>query len=354
MHSRTTNTEGQLIGSRNSAKFASLGLASMLVLAACGASSAGRASGAPGASQKPAGPPPAPVSTTQAQVGPITAGISFTGDVTAQQQVNLAPKVAGLVTKLLVDVGAHVKAGQQLAELDHVTQDAAVAQAQAQLEVAQAKLADNPQEVAKAQASLAQQQANLANIQKGRPEAVQQAQSKVDADKQQIANDQAALQTAQAKLNLQLSPQQQDAFRQSVATAKNTLYSNQIARDVACAGIGNGPAPATGKGGSCQAAQASVNSAQTALDQANDALAINVDPNTVGQLQNSVAAAQATLDKDTATMNADTQALAQVQVPGSESQIAAQQALVNNASANASEVSRDQSAQANVDVAQSN
>src|SRR5262249_40453619 len=140
------------------------GLVCLLALSACGASAQTPASGAPGAQQKPGGPPPAPVSTSRVQQGPITAGISFTGDVTAMQQVNLAPKVSGLVTKLVVDIGTHVKAGQQVAELDHLTQDAALAQANAQLQVAQANLAKlqaqgRPESVAAAQALVAQQAA---------------------------------------------------------------------------------------------------------------------------------------------------------------------------------------------------
>src|SRR5581483_4891416 len=102
-------------------------IAALMVLSACGASAQAPASGAAGAQAKPGGPPPAPVSTARVQQGPITAGISFTGDVTAMQQVNLAPKVSGLVTKLLADVGTHVRSGQAVAELDHLTQDAALA-----------------------------------------------------------------------------------------------------------------------------------------------------------------------------------------------------------------------------------
>jgi multidrug efflux pump subunit AcrA (membrane-fusion protein) len=116
---------------RSFAALSALGMASLLLLSACGASasSSAPASGAGGAQAKPGGPPAAPVSTAKAANGPITAGITFTGDVTASQQVNLAPKVAGLVTKLAADVGDHVTAGQQVAELDHLTQDAALAQA---------------------------------------------------------------------------------------------------------------------------------------------------------------------------------------------------------------------------------
>jgi len=338
----------------------------LLLLSACGVPGQSGASGAPGAQQKPAGPPPAPVTTTTAQNGPITAGISYTGDVTASQQVNLAPKVSGLVVKLMADVGTHVTAGQELAELDHLTQDAALEQAQAQLEVAQANMAKlqaqgRPEAVAQAQAKVAADQAKLQSLQaQGRPEAVGQAQSKVDADTQQIANDQAALQIAQQKLTVLTSPAQQDTFTQAVASAKNNLYSDQVARDAACNGIGNAPAPATGKGSTCSAAQAAVNAGQTALDQANDALAVNVDPNTIGQARNAVAQAQATLDKDSATRAADQQALALTKTPNTQYDIGGQQAVVNQdtSAAQLAAVPNGpndlQAGQANVDSAQAN
>jgi HlyD family secretion protein len=355
-----------LIRYRGIASLAPAGLASLLLLSACGASSQAPASGAPGAQAKPAGPPPAPVATAKVDRGPIKAGLTFTGDVTASKQINLAPKVAGLVVKLMADVGSEVKTGQPLAELDHVTQDAAAAQAQAQVEVAKAALGKvqaqgRPEEVAKAQAVLAQQQARLDALQnQGRPEAVGQAQAKLEQDTHQLDNDRAALESAKAKLAVVKSPQQIDSFRQAAATAQNTLYSNQIARDVSCAGIGNGPAPATGKGGSCQAAQAAVNSAQTALDQANDNLAINVDPNTTNQVVNAVKQAQATLDKDTALVQADQQALALAKNPNTTQDIGAQQAVVNQANQSLREAARPfvdtdiQSAQASVDAAQAN
>jgi len=355
-----------LIRRRRSSLLAAASFVSLLLLAACGAPSGGAASGAPGAQAKPGGPPPAPVSTTKIVQGPITAGISFTGDVTASQQVNLAPKVAGLVVKLMADVGTHVKAGQQVAELDHLTQDAAVAQSQAQLDVAQANLAKvqaqgRSEAVAVAQAALAQQQARLDLLQKqGRPESVAQAQAKLEQDSHQVENDRAALQIAQDKLAIVQSPPQIDAFKQAVATAQNILYSNQIARDVSCAGIGNSPAPATGKGGSCQAAQAAVNSAQTALDQANDNMAINLDPNTVGQAQNAVIQAQATLEKDKALVQGDTAALALARNPNTPQDIAAQQAVVNGAGQQVRIAAQPnlptdiQASQANVDAAQAN
>ena len=363
--SRYSFLEVRLIRRRRLTALASASLVTTLLLAACGAPSGGAASGAPGAQAKPGGPPPAPVSTTKITQGPISAGISFTGDVTASQQVNLAPKVAGLVVKLMADVGTHVTAGQQVAELDHVTQDAAVAQAQAQLEIAQANLAKvqaqgRPESVAAAQATLAQQQAKLDLLQKqGRPESVAEAQAKLSQDGHQVENDKAVLASAQAKLAVFQSAPQVDAFKEAVLVAQNTLYSSQISRDASCAGIGSGGG-ATSKGTTCASAQAAVNAAQTALDQANDNLAINVDPNTLAQNQNAVTGAQATIAKDTALVQADAAAVALAKSPNTPQDIAGQQAVVNQAAqlvkiaAQPNLPTDIQAAQANVDAARSN
>lgn len=341
-------------------------LSTLVLLVACGAPSGGAASGAPGAQAKPGGPPPAPVNTAQITQGPITAGISFTGDVTASQQVNLVPKVAGLVVKLMADVGTHVKAGQQVAELDHLTQDAAVAQAQAQLEVAQANLAKvqaqgRPESVAAAQATLAQQQAKLELLQKqGRPESIAQAQGKLDQDSHQVESDKAALVTAQNKLNILQSPQQIDAFKEAVVVAQNNLYSSQISRDASCAGVGSGGGGATSKGTTCQSAQAAVNAAQTALDQANDNMAINLDPNTLAQAKNAVTQAQATLAKDQSLVGSDTAALGLAKTPNTPQDIAQQQAVVNAATQQVKIAAQPnlptdiQASQATVDAAQAN
>jgi HlyD family secretion protein len=352
----------------------------VLLLSACGVGAAGgQASGGAAAKPGAGGPPPAPVGTAKATQGPIVAGLTFSGDVTASQQVNLLPKTAGIVVKLMADVGNTVKTGQVVAQLDHATQDAAVAQAQAQLEVAQNTLAKDqaqgrPEDVAKAQAALTQQQAKLTQMQaQGRPESVAQAQANLDsanaklsalqngADQQTIAADKAAEGTAQAKLNLLQSPAQLDAYKQAQAVAQNKLTSDQITRDAAC----------RNKGASCDAANATVNADISALNAANDTLALNTDPQTLQQAQNALAQAQAQLAKDEtnapsnlaqaqAAVAAAQQALALAKTPNQAGDIAQQQALVSSASASLSEAKTPflpgdiQTAQAQVDAAQAN
>ena len=85
-----------------------------LVLAACG-----QANPAPVArpSDQPAGAvatAPASVQVAAVQRGALSSTLSYSGNVQARQQVSLVPKVAGRVTKLAVDVGSAVKAGDTL------------------------------------------------------------------------------------------------------------------------------------------------------------------------------------------------------------------------------------------------
>ncbi|HET7064426.1 MAG TPA: biotin/lipoyl-binding protein, partial [Rudaea sp.] len=62
----------------------------------------------------------------------------YSGDVHARYESQLGFRVAGKIRARLVDVGAHVQAGQSLAELDPLDLNLQVASAQATLSSAQA------------------------------------------------------------------------------------------------------------------------------------------------------------------------------------------------------------------------
>lgn len=88
------------------------------------------------------GPRAAPV-----EVGPIEHGLiqdrrTFSGTLTPRAQFIVAPKVSGRVVSLKVDIGDAVAPGAVVAELDDDEFEQAVAQAQAELEVARAQLAE--------------------------------------------------------------------------------------------------------------------------------------------------------------------------------------------------------------------
>ncbi len=83
-----------------------------------------------------------------------TAILQATGYVTARVQATVSAQVTGKLTKLLIEEGEHVKAGQILALVDDTTQKAAVAQANAQLQTARASLVQFEAQLAQARRDL--------------------------------------------------------------------------------------------------------------------------------------------------------------------------------------------------------
>jgi RND family efflux transporter MFP subunit len=93
---------------------------------------------------------PVPVEVAQIQRGPIALQRTFSGELEALAQFVVAPKVSGRVKHVIVNIADTVKRGQVVAELDNEEYVQAVAQAQADLSVARAKLSEarSAQEIA--------------------------------------------------------------------------------------------------------------------------------------------------------------------------------------------------------------
>ncbi len=81
---------------------------------------------------------PVPVEVAQIQRGPIALQRTFSGELEALAEFVVAPKVSGRVERVIVNIADTVKRGQVVAELDNDEYIQAVAQAQADLEVARA------------------------------------------------------------------------------------------------------------------------------------------------------------------------------------------------------------------------
>ncbi|MCP4630044.1 MAG: efflux RND transporter periplasmic adaptor subunit [bacterium] len=82
---------------------------------------------------------PVPVEVARIQRGPIALQRTFSGELEALAEFFAAPKVGGRVERVIVNIADTVKRGQVVAELDNDEYVQAVAQAQADLEVARAK-----------------------------------------------------------------------------------------------------------------------------------------------------------------------------------------------------------------------
>ncbi len=81
-----------------------------------------------------------PSKLAKVERGDLAKSVVATGKVTPITKVEVKCKASGIVKKLYVDYGDHVKKGQLLAQLDKIEIEAQVAQSQAALEAAQANL----------------------------------------------------------------------------------------------------------------------------------------------------------------------------------------------------------------------
>lgn len=81
---------------------------------------------------------PVTVSTAPAQSREVPADFEETGTFTADEASNIAPPVAGRVISTPVDVGAQVKAGQIICELDHRDAELRLQQVRAQMQESEA------------------------------------------------------------------------------------------------------------------------------------------------------------------------------------------------------------------------
>jgi len=95
-------------------------------------------------------PRPAPVEVTTISRGPITLRRIFNGTLEARAEFMVAPEVGGRIEKLFLNLADTVKRGQVVAELDNDEFIQAVAQAKADLAVAQANLVEAKSALARA------------------------------------------------------------------------------------------------------------------------------------------------------------------------------------------------------------
>jgi len=203
---------------------AGLFASSLLAFSLVGCSQIGFGAASPGPTQ----PSAIAAATPTAVVSKDNAAnvLTYSGNVQAKRQVNVVPKVAGRVTKLNVDIGSKVKAGDVIAELDTDMLDAQLAQAQAGLALALAKQAaieEGPRQenIAMAEANLKAAEERLAALKEG-------------GRAEQVAAAQANLQAAEAKLKdaqAGASPEQIAIAEAAVRLAKNQLYAAQAQAD---------------------------------------------------------------------------------------------------------------------------
>lgn len=114
----------------------------------------------------------------------LTLRISASGKIVPFQSVNLSPKNAGILEKLLVEQGDRVEKGQLLAKMDATDLEGRIIQAQAALKQAQARLGElkagnRKEEIMQAQARAARANVELEQIKANRPQQIKEAENQV-------------------------------------------------------------------------------------------------------------------------------------------------------------------------------
>lgn len=84
---------------------------------------------------------PVPVEVVEIRRGPLEQRRTFSGTLSPRAEAAVAPKIAGRIQRLLVNLGDIVTRGQVIAELDNAEALQAVAQSEAELAVTEANLA---------------------------------------------------------------------------------------------------------------------------------------------------------------------------------------------------------------------
>jgi HlyD family secretion protein len=219
----------------------------------------------------------ASVQTQPVQLGTLTATVNTAGNIVPAQEVTLDFQTSGQVKTVNVQVGDQVKAGQVLATLDTSDLELQVANAQAALTIAQAKLEQTTagptaEELATAQAAVKSAEENLAKVKAG-PTAAE------------VAAAEAQLKAAQDNYNTVVNQPDPSAVQQAklqLDQAKNSLWSAQSSRD-AIKGRGSSSPEAKDQ------ADASVANAEIAVQLAQQAYEDAQKPATTQEIQTALA-----------------------------------------------------------------
>jgi HlyD family secretion protein len=161
---------------------------------------------------------PAQVRVARATVGTMQATISLSGDLRPADQIEVTPRISSRITRLAVNVGQSVRAGDLIAELDRTSLEVELTRARATLareQAALAKLRVGPraEDIAREEANLRAAEAKLAQAQQGpRPEDIDGAVQKLSqardtrtrtASQLALAKEQARIAYEQAVISLE-------------------------------------------------------------------------------------------------------------------------------------------------------
>ena len=169
----------------------------LVVLAALSAACTGPYSEQTVAAVGPGGEPPVEVRVERVEEGGIPEIVAANGELYAEEEATLGPKVPGRIAKLYVDLGDKVKAGQVLAELEKDDYEFRLRQAEALTNQTRARLgildqesdAVTPEETAIVKQSAAQLKEARFIFQTTETLAKEGVLSKIDMEKAGVARD---------------------------------------------------------------------------------------------------------------------------------------------------------------------
>lgn len=304
--------------------------------------------------------------TTTVTRGNITATVSGSGSISAAQTVELAFQTSGVVAEILVDEGDSVTADQVIAVLD--TRDLALqaASAQAALDSANARLAQvtkgntRPTDLTSAQAQLASAQAQLASARERLAALRNPSASAISSAELRVTQAQTSLQTTRDNSSATKSKAEIDLTKASESLIQaQSKFAN--ARDNWQWVQDYGTDPSTGRNigesaintyrdtfvaaeSSVRTAEQTVVQAQITLNNAREAEIANVTQaeqslkDALVQLEalrnptaSDIAAAVATVQQNEAAVASAQASLDKIVVPGTETDVAIQQAAVTQA-----------------------
>jgi HlyD family secretion protein len=164
-----------------------------------------------------------PSKLAKVEKGDLAKSVVATGKVTPITKVEVKSKASGIVKKLLVDYGDHVKKGQLLAQLDKIEIEAQVEQSKAALEAAQANLKGTQADLERAKVDAEGPDVPL--LKRAYDRAVGMAKSGVVSE--------SALDDAQKNYEMALNKQNVSKAQVTVLKAKMAQAQAQVAQDQA-------------------------------------------------------------------------------------------------------------------------
>jgi HlyD family secretion protein len=266
------------------------------------------------------GPEPPPPETADEDIPDV---VSATGVVMPARWANLSFQTGGRVEEITVEAGDEVEEGQLLARLDATALERQVAQAEAGLATARARLAQvragvRPEEIEVAEAGLAAAQAGLKQAQ-GTLAGAQANLDKLleEPTKARLAAAEADLKAAEDSHQRTLARPDAKDIQQAklnLDQAKNSRWAAQAERDSICGAASKGMATQA----QCDGAKAQVLNAEVAVQLAEVAYQEAQEPATEADIQNAAAQVERARDEVERLRDGPTEA----EVAAAEAQVA--------------------------------